>query len=91
MHKKNYFDQDLLTRVNLEELRHREYIARLCAQLMKGEIDLYEMSLSDLIEINSCLEEEVKRKEALLTTKREEIGDHRMGLKAITENGSPID
>lgn len=68
-----FFDQDLSMRVNLEELRRKEYITRLCEQFMKGEIDLYELSLSDLIEINSCLEEEVKRKEALLASKREEL------------------
>lgn len=91
MHKNTFFDQDLSMRVNLDELRHQEYITRLCEQVMQGEIDLNMLSFSDLIEINSYLEEEVKRKEAMLATKREELRVHRMRLSAISETGSPTE
>ena len=91
MRKNTFFDQDLSIRVNLEELRHQEYITRLCEQVMKGEIDLYELSFSDLIEINSFLEEEMERKEALLEAKREALRVHRMRLSAIAETGSPTE
>lgn len=89
MRKNTFFDQGLSARANLEALRRREYFTQLCEQAGREEIDLFKLSESNLEDMCSCLEEEVKRKEALIAAKREGLRVRRMRLSAIAETGSP--
>lgn len=72
MLKNKSFYRELVEKINLDELRHREYIEKLCERSKKGEIDLLELSVRDLEDMCSCLEEKVKRKEAILNALRNE-------------------